>query len=194
MDGECASFVKHIDSCDALKELSASGKLKQGRFILQDRVFQSEAMNAFNPSSINTYRIMTVNKEGNVYCFSAVLRVGTSKTGNVDNWAAGGLFIGVDIQRGVLKKYGFYKPIYGTKTDVHPDTGVRFEGHVAPQIESAVKIACEAHRYFYGVRTIGWDVAITEDGPVFIEGNDNWEITLAQVADGPEIRNWEQTR
>ena len=32
------------------------------------------------------------------------------------------------------------------------------------------------HKHLYNIRSIGWDSAITPEGPVFIEGNDNWEI------------------
>jgi hypothetical protein len=39
------------------------------------------------------------------------------------------------------------------------------------------------HSFFYGIHSIGWDIAITEDGPVFIEGNDNWEIPTFQAYD-----------
>jgi hypothetical protein len=31
---------------------------------------------------------------------------------------------------------------------------------------------------------IGWDIAITPDGPVFIEGNDNPEISGLQTVNG----------
>jgi hypothetical protein len=37
------------------------------------------------------------------------------------------------------------------------------------------------HNYFKDIHSIGWDIAITEDGPVIIEGNDNWEISLVQI-------------
>lgn len=60
-------------------------------------------MNVLNPSAINTYRIVTVNKEGKIYLLTALLRVGTEKTGNVDNWAAGGLAIGIN-ENGYLKE------------------------------------------------------------------------------------------
>ena len=32
----------------------------------------------------------------------------------------------------------------------------------------------------YGVHSIGWDVCLTTDGPLIIEGNDNWDTIDAQ--------------
>ena len=94
VDGECASFVKHIAEYSDLKNVLE--KIKTGFYILQRSVHQSEKMNEINPKSINTLRIVTVNSNGKIKVLSSLLRVGTSETGNVDNWAAGGLAIGIE--------------------------------------------------------------------------------------------------
>jgi hypothetical protein len=39
---------------------------------------------------------------------------------------------------------------------------------------SVIEIARNLHSYFYGVQSIGWDITVTPDGPIFIEGNDDW--------------------
>lgn len=191
IDGECASFVKHIDTVDDLKRLLDDGTIASGRYILQERVIQHEAMSAINPHAINTYRIITIMKQHKPIYFSGVLRCGTKESGNVDNWAAGGIAVGIDRKAGHFKQWGFLKPGHGTKTEVHPDTGVRFADVKAPYYEEAVAAALKAHACFYGVQSIGWDVAISKDGPVFIEGNDNWEVSLMQVCDKGLKKEWE---
>ena len=55
-----------------------------------------------------------------------------------------------------------------------------------------MKLACRDHRRFYGIRTIGWDVANSNNGLVFIEGNDNWEISLNQACDTPLRKDWKE--
>ncbi len=187
-EGECASFVKHIASLEDLNQYKE--RLYQGRYICQRKVVQSKEMNAIYPKSINTYRIVTINKNGKPYIFSAVLRVGTSISGNVDNWAAGGLVVGIDQQSGYLKEWAFFKPKYGGKTTRHPDTDIEFAATKAPCYEEAAQLALKAARCFYNIRAIGWDVAITENGPTIIEGNDNWEISLIQACDGPLREKW----
>ena len=192
IDGECADGVYHlvIDkgdiyvdgekySYEQLKELISGSK-----FLLQELLHQHSLMSNIYPRSINTIRLQTIynRKEKRVEALSPLLRVGT-RGNSVDNWARGGLAIGIDDEKGVLRKYGFYKPGYGTKTDTHPDTGVIFEDYVIPYLKEAIEQAKRFHGYFTELHSIGWDIAITEEGPCFIEGNDNWEISLVQICD-----------
>lgn len=44
----------------------------------------------------------------------------------------------------------------------------------------------------YNILTIVWDIAITDKGPCFIEGNDNWEISLQQVVDNGLKKQWKK--
>ena len=64
--------------------------------------------------------------------------------------------------------------------DHHPDTNVVFAGFKIPHYQEALKTACLAHEKLYRIRSVGWDIAITEDGCAIIEGNDNWELQTIQ--------------
>lgn len=66
-----------------------------------------------------------------------------------------------------------------------------FKKFKAPEYDSVIKLALKAHKFFYGVRSIGWDFAVSEQGPVLIEGNDNWEISGVQACDRPLRKDWE---
>lgn len=187
IDGECASFVKRVHNYNELIQIIE--KKKQGQYILQRAIRQADAMNQLNPNAVNTLRVVTVYNNGEPIVLSALLRVGTSHSGNVDNWAAGGLAIGIQ-ENGYLKPYGLHKPGHGSKASVHPDTGIEFQKFEVPMLKEALEVACNAHRCFYEIGAIGWDIAISEDGPVFIEGNDNFEITLMQACDRPLKSAW----
>jgi hypothetical protein len=84
----------------------------------------------------------------------------------------------VDPATGRLAKDYYGKPDHGGgRVQRHPDSGIEFEGWEVPFYFEAVAMAKELHRRLYGIRSIGWDIAIGPDGPVIIEGNDNWELT-----------------
>jgi len=57
----------------------------------------------------------------------------------------------------------------------HPETGVRFEGFRLPFWDEACALAVSAAEAFWPLRTIGWDVALTPDGPQVVEGNVWWD-------------------
>ena len=74
-------------------------------YIIQECMQQMAFMASFNPSSVNTIRVMTYRsvKDDDVKFCNAVLRIG-GKGSDVDNAHAGGKFCGID-QNGVLGKY-----------------------------------------------------------------------------------------
>ena len=97
-----------------------------------------------------------------------------------DNFAAGGLAAPVDLASGTLgvarQKSRPFVPI-----KVHPDSGHPIEGSTVPFWRAALDLAVNAHREFQEMPSVGWDVAITESGPVLVEGNAVWCVDLAQI-------------
>ena len=193
IDGECADSVYAIKVTDGTIILNGEYKtydelkilLGNGKFLLQERITQHEVLNHLYPNAINTIRLETVvnRKDGKIVTLPLLMRIGTG-TSNVDNWAAGGLAVGINVEPnggGRMSKFAFYKPMYGTKVSVHPDTGIVFDGYELPYIGEAIDLAKAFHSHFKNIHSIGWDIAITENGPCFIEGNDNWEISLVQA-------------
>lgn len=190
IDGECADGVYHLQiekgkillngedtSYSALNEI-----LGEGKFLLQERIYQHQAISDIYSGAINTIRLETIYDKVNndIVILPPLLRVGTGDN-RVDNWAVGGLAIGIDVDSESLHKFGFYKPGYGTKATEHPGSGVIFEGYKIPFLQQGIEQAKRLHSFLPGVHSIGWDIAIGEDGPIIIEGNDNWEISLVQI-------------
>lgn len=159
------------------------------KFILQEAILQHHLLNSINPNSVNTIRLVTLNDGENVKPLRAVLRCGTLRSGKVDNLHAGGVGVGIN-SHGDLMKYGYYVSGYGTKTNFHPDSGVIFEGIKIPFYEEAVEKALQLHKMLYDICSIGWDIAITEEGPVFIEGNVDWGLDVMQMCHGGIRKEW----
>ena len=154
-------------------------------YIVQERIVQHDRLAALCPTSVNTLRLFTVmDPVGKVVSFCPVMRIG--RVGNlVDNWAQGGISVGIDPKTGALMRRGSFKPGKGTVVFSHPDTGIRLEGYAIPYYHEAEEMVIRLHSLMYRNHSIGWDVAITPDGPVVIEGNDRWEVSLIQAAHGP---------
>lgn len=172
VDGKLSSIDKLIDA------------LLSANYLVQKRIYQHPKMNTLCDSTINSIRLQTVmTKEGEVVPFGAGLRMGRQGS-SVDNWAKGGVFVGINMKNGKLMEMGFLKPQYGSSTKEHPDTHIVFKDFEIPFYKEAERMAMELHKRLYRCHSVGWDIAITVDGPMFIEGNGLWEISLIQAAHG----------
>lgn len=159
----------------------------QNDFLIQKRIIQHPQISSIYENSINTLRVVTINNlksynPNDIYVLGVELRVGAN--GNfTDNISAGGLKIGVN-ESGCLCKFGYYNHKFGTKISYHPDTNIIFEGYPIPYYNETVDLCKKFHSKIKDIHLIGWDVAITEDGPIFIEGNDSCGTDF-QVLYGP---------
>lgn len=160
---------------------------KEYEFIIQDKITQHPSIALLHKESVNTLRVVTINHlhssiPSDVIYVGAELRVGCGGN-HTDNISAGGIKIGVK-GNGGLDKYGFYRKPYGTKTDIHPDSKVVFENYPIPYFEDAVNMCKAFHAKLKEIHIIGWDVAITDKGPLFVEANDSCGTDF-QVMNGP---------
>ncbi len=156
-------------------------------FIVQQRIVQHSSMSMLYDTAVNTIRLVTVNSDGEPRTFAAALRVGANG-GTADNPACGGLAVNINQATGRLEGAGVFtrrgRGQAMMRVQRHPNSGVLFDGFAIPHFQAAVSMALSLHKYLYGIHSIGWDIAIAEDGPIFIEGNDNWGISLIQGVSG----------
>ena len=153
-------------------------------YIIQERIIQHPELNKLCSTAVNTIRLVTlITPDEEIIVVRAGLRIG--REGNcVDNCAKGGIFVGIDMNTGKLMKKGIIKPPQGRLVYQHPDNGIVFEGFEIPFFKEAVETAKELHSKLYRIHSVGWDIAITPEGPVFIEGNSLWEVSGTQAAVG----------
>ncbi len=188
--GECADGVFPLEIREGQiyiegKESSMDELMSRtdGSFILQEKVIQHPEMSRLFPHSVNTMRIVTFHTGKGIKIFRAILRAGTGDSTS-DNWAIGGVLGYINPETGKLEEKFMYKPSYGGFCRKHPDTGIVFSEFDIPFVMEALEMTRRLHIFMYGIKSIGWDVAITEEGPVVIEANDNWEINTHQKDGG----------
>lgn len=156
-----------------------------GSFLIQDEVLQHFELNNLNCTSVNTVRMDTFRASGEIpEVLSAFLRIGLSGS-HIDNIAAGGIFVGIDVLSGTLKPHGYDKLSKGANIYyVHPGSGIQFDGFKLPFFEEAKKLALDAARLIPQA-IVGWDIAISSEGPLLLEGNAvYYDVQLSDVAYG----------
>ena len=152
--------------------------LSDGIGILEEVVIQHPKMAGLCPTSVNTCRIATLKgdkQEGIVYAF---LRIGNGKV--MDNVDCGGMAARIDLESGKLLTVGADKQ--GNTFIKHPMTDTSIIGFTIPVWEEAKEMCMKAAEKVPEMRYIAWDVAITPDGPTFIEGNSFPSHAIPQFA------------
>lgn len=136
--------------------------------LCEEFVVQHKDVSALYPHSVNTYRVVTVLTEGVPHIVYAFIRIGNGGR-FVDNINAGGMAAPINIDTGVIEYPAFDKDSIYYET--HPYTGCPIQGWQLPMWKESVELVLSAATVVPQVGYVGWDVAVTEKGPLLIEGN-----------------------
>jgi len=145
-------------------------------YMVEEIIKQHPTMKAIHPQSVNTLRIFTIiDADGVPHVGLPILRAGLNES-VTDNTSSGGLFFIVNKDCGIVESTGRTERCR-TRYIFHPNTGVQVTGMKIPFYEEAVEMVKKAALVTPTLRYIGWDVAISEKGPLLIEGNIEFAAT-----------------
>jgi hypothetical protein len=145
--------------------------------IVEEGLVQLGAMDELYPHSVNSIRIATECHKGRSRLVFAALRLGAGGR-CVDNVCQDGLALGVDLNSGELQPQAINR--WEQHFNRHPDTGFEFAGRVLPEWSKVVDFVLDAALRAPFFRHVGWDIALTPEGPAAIEANLGYEIDLPQ--------------
>jgi len=139
--------------------------------------------------TLSTLRVFTARVLPDEYApVAAFLRLGQGD-GPVDNFSSGGLACIVDLESGRLgpgyRKYGEDRHL------THPRTGARLADVAVPGMDRVVELCLRAHRVLveadggFRLPVVGWDVAVTAEGPLLVEANSPCDLILQKGLDEP---------
>ena len=150
-------------------------------FVIQRRAHNHpDILQLTGTEALQTARIVTwVTPQGDIDVYLTLFKIvaGANLHDNYNYGLSGNLTANIDPVSGRLTT------ATGASSDGigfsvltnHPKTGVRFADFQLPHWQEARKLAERAATLFLPLRTIGWDVALTEDGPLLLEGNAEWD-------------------
>lgn len=164
-------------------------RIRGADYLVQELVRQDARCAQPAPASVNTVRCITFpgGREGPQVAL-AFWRVGNGST-VVDNISSGGLICTVDPDSGRVTSPAADKS--RTMHDTHPVSGFRFEGSQVPEFDAILRVVKAAHLALDTSMSIAWDVAVTPEGPVILEGNGHWGISLEDLINpGFERKLW----
>lgn len=187
-DGQCGRGIEVRIASDFTPEsLIARLKETENDFV-EEFVVQHPNLNSLSPSGLNTVRVITqINKNHGVEIIAARLRISINSA--IDNMAAGNAAAFVNPVTGIVEGAAVYSDITKSQIEVHPLTGIRIIGFQVPFWEETLEMVRSAALLDISNRSIGWDVAITLQGPELIEGNHDWCKLLWQLPAKRGLKN-----
>ena len=161
----CGKGVEKIKVSDYEPEELYNHLIKTERFLVEDVAKQNKEISKIYPESVNTVRIVTLNKK----VVAAFIRFGN--LGNVvDNFNHDGMVTTINIETGIVEYPALDKKknIY----EIHPYTNEKIIGLKIPMWDKVKELCIEACSVTPEIGYIGWDVCVGEKEPCLIEGND----------------------
>lgn len=141
-----------------------------GKNVLLEAFIEQHPDLCLGNKSVNTIRINTIlDSKGTVHFIKAAIRCGVGDS-VVDNFSAGGIVYPINIDYGCIEGPGISKS-FDRSIYIHPGTTCLMVGKVIPFWPEVIRIVREAAMSLQKIRFVGWDVAITTDGPELVEAN-----------------------
>lgn len=167
--GMCGKGIEKLKAAEfnSIKEIKVYFKEKE-LTLLEEVVLQHSVMSELHPYSVNTCRVITLTKDGKANVVAAYLRIGCGN--HVDNFNSGGMVVPIEEDRGEIIYTALNKN--GELFATHPITDTPIKGFKIPLWQEVLSLAKKASLVVPQVGLVGWDIAVTENGPLLIEGND----------------------
>lgn len=152
--------------------------------VFEEVIAQDSSLSCFNTSSVNTVRMNTIFRNGQVTHFYPFIRTGRQGS-FVDNGAQGGLFASIDAASGIITTQAYDEK--GKCYDSHPDSGTPFRGFQIPLWDDLLAMTERMAHTMPDMTYIGWDMALAMDGWCCVEANKG-EFVAQQLTLGRGLR------
>ncbi len=186
--GNCGASVRIVASNELSAHELCHWMADNGFDMVESFIDQHPDMQMLSPSGVNTVRIFTlIDDQGNYQILGCRLRISVNSP--IDNLAAGNLAAPVDEKTGQICGPGVYSDITRPPETAHPVTGTEIVGFQLPFWPETLELVKRASLLHPENRSIGWDIAITADGPGLIEGNHDWCKLVWQLPLGKGLKD-----
>lgn len=167
--------------------------VKNEQFLVEEYIVQNKELSRLYDKSVNSLRVLTfLDDKGKVHIMNTILKIGNN--GDVDNFSSGGMYTFVNEQGQV------YVPAIDEKGNIfskHPISKENILGFNVPNYDLVLPFVTELAKMVPEVRYIGWDIVLTEEGILVIEGNEfpgifqvKPSISGIRIGDLPKYRKY----
>lgn len=160
--------------------------LEKAPYVAEELINQDDGLGCFHKESVNTIRVVTFYYKESVSILWAFLRTGQGES-KVDNMGASGYGALIDEKTGIIISDGIdWK---GDKVKTHPDSNITFKGFQIPKWNDLLEMVKNLAGELSAMHCVGWDLALTKDGWVLVEGNARPQCVTIQSFTGKGYRD-----
>lgn len=160
-------ITKYVIDKDTDKDALYENILISKSTLCEECIKQHDEINKLYKDSVNTLRLFTfITDQNDVVILNSIFKIGNG--GVTDNFSSGSMYTFLNEEGKIIAPAIDQEDHYYS---VHPLTKAEITGFTVPMYEEACQMVKDASKLVPKVRYVGWDVAITNDGPVIIEGN-----------------------
>jgi hypothetical protein len=144
--------------------------------------------------SVSALRVVTAYRRGRVHTVHAWLKIPAPGrlTDNFHGGVWGTLAAGVSLIDGRLSELvGLFRPgneLVIERRAAHPSSGRTIAGKELPLWREAIGLAHRAHALHPRTATLAWDVVLSSDGCMIVDGNTRWGVGAGQACLGEGLR------
>jgi len=179
LEDSCGRGVFIYDrSADEKTPETLLDELRPNPYIAEEVIVQAEPLARLHPGSVNTVRCATFMTDAGPEILFTFLRIGQGGS-VVDNAGAGGLVASVDAESGVVETKARTED--GRAVLFHPDSGCQLIGMQVPRWDELRALGLKLAELIPEQKFISWDLALTDEGWVIVEGNCTGQFVCPQL-------------
>ena len=166
--------------------------IKYGTTLVEERINNHKDLDKFSSTSLNTLRIITLLLPDGIKIIQAHLKFNLSG-GIADNHLTKGFMCPIKFDTGEIDGNIDALDENDESGEFHP-SGFRVIGQKIPYWEEVVSLAKECTLFLDDVYLGAWDIAVTDDGPLIIEGNNGPDFNFQTAVHYPINSYMQQAR
>jgi hypothetical protein len=142
------------------------GLLDRGELLIEEVIRQHPDLAAVCPGTVNTTRVTAFFDGTQTHILAMAQKFGRGAVS--DQMTFGGFYTMLD-EKGRAVGPGYDS--HGHVHERHPDTGFDIAQFQLPMVAEVAAFVDQVARVVPQVQYVGWDIVVTADGPVLVEGN-----------------------
>ncbi|MEM7299677.1 MAG: sugar-transfer associated ATP-grasp domain-containing protein [Pseudomonadota bacterium] len=163
-------------------------------YLLQKKLEPSSQMKRLCGDSVPTVRVLVLDQGDGPDLFKAAVKLTGGKNIADNFWRVGNLLCPVDVATGKMGVAVSGFGIDAQDVSAHPDTGAPIEGVKIADWSEVRELVLSTAGILKNVVITGYDVALTDQGPVIVEANNHPDTVMMQMSErsgiwGPEMKN-----